>query len=60
MPPLRGPIFAPIRDNPAMFRTMKNVGDTIAWDNGADIDPDLLYYNLKRFLPSLERSAKMR
>ena len=46
-PYLRGPIFAPIRDNPTMFRAMKIEGGTIAWDNGADIDPDVLYYNLK-------------
>jgi hypothetical protein len=46
-PYLRGPIFAPIRDNPAMFQAMKIEGGTIAWDNGADIDPDVLYYNLK-------------
>ena len=46
-PYLRGPIFEPIRENTAVFRSMKIVGNTIAWDNGADIDPDVLYYNLK-------------
>ena len=46
-PYLRGPIFAPLRDNPAQFRSLKIEGGTIAWDNGADIDPDVLYYNLK-------------
>lgn len=44
---LRGPIFEPIRKDPAMFRSMKIEGGTIAWENGADIDPDVLYYNLK-------------
>ena len=46
-PFLRGPIFEPIRSDPATFRSMKIVGGTIAWDNGADIDPDVLYYGLK-------------
>ena len=43
---LRGPIFEPIRNDPAMFRSVKVEGASIAWDNGADIDPDVLYYNL--------------
>jgi hypothetical protein len=46
-PYLRGPIFEPIRADPARFRAMKIEGGTVAWDNGADIDPDVLYYNLK-------------
>jgi len=46
-PFLHGPVFEPIRNNPALFRSMKIVGGTIAWDNGADIDPDVLYYGLK-------------
>jgi Protein of unknown function (DUF2442) len=43
---LRGPIFEPIRNDPEIFRSAKVEGGTIAWDNGADIDPDVLYYNL--------------
>jgi len=46
-PYLRGPIFEPLRNDPSLFRSMKLVGNTIAWDNGADIDPDVLYYDLK-------------
>ncbi len=46
-PYLRGPIFEPIRKDRAVFRAMKIAGNTIAWENGADIDPDVLYYNLK-------------
>ncbi len=46
-PYLRGPIFEPMRNNPVQFRSIKIEGGTIAWDNGADIDPDVLYYNLK-------------
>ena len=45
-PYLHGPIFEPIRNDPAVFRSMKIEGGTIAWDNGADIDPDVLYYGL--------------
>ena len=44
---LHGPIFEPVLSNPAQFRAMKIEGRTIAWDNGADIDPDVLYYDLK-------------
>ncbi len=45
-PYLHGPIFEPIRNDPTVFRSMKIEGGTIAWDNGADIDPDVLYYGL--------------
>lgn len=44
---LRGDIFEPIRTDPQMFRSVKVIGGTIGWDNGADIDPDVLYYDLK-------------
>ena len=44
---LRGEIFAPIRKDPEVFRSVKVIGGTIGWDNGADIDPDVLYYDLK-------------
>ncbi len=40
-----GRIFEPIRTDPAVFRSMRVEGGTIAWPNGADIDPDVLYYN---------------
>ncbi len=45
-PYLHGPIFEPIRSDPVVFRSIKVEGGTIAWDNGADIDPDVLYYGL--------------
>ena len=44
---LRGEIFEPIRKNPEMFRSVKVIDGTIGWENGADIDPDVLYYDLK-------------
>ena len=46
-PLLRGEIFAPLHQDRAMFQDMRIEGGTIAWYNGADIDPDMLYYNLK-------------
>ena len=46
-PYLHGEIFEPIRNNPEMFRSVRIEGKTIAWSNGADIDPDVLYYGLK-------------
>ncbi len=45
---LRGPVFQPVRDDPAFFDLVK-VDDelgTVVWPNGADIDPDVLYYDL--------------
>ena len=45
-PYLRGPIFDPIRNDPALFGSMQVEEGTIAWPNGADIDPDVLYYGL--------------
>lgn len=45
-PYLRGPIFEPIRNDPALFGSMQVEEGTIAWPNGADIDPDVLYYGL--------------
>jgi len=48
-PLLRGKIFETLRNNPKAFRAMKvdeRMG-TIVWENGADIDPDVLYHGLK-------------
>ncbi|RRR75210.1 MAG: DUF2442 domain-containing protein [Candidatus Viridilinea halotolerans] len=39
-----GPIFALVRTDPAFFRTVFVDGGTVAWPNGADIDPDVLYH----------------
>lgn len=44
---LRGEIFAPIRANRDAFCSVKVIGSTIGWENGADIDPYVLYYDLK-------------
>ena len=45
-PYLRGPIFEPLRNDPSQFRSMRVEEGTITWPNGADIDPDVLYYGL--------------
>jgi hypothetical protein len=47
-PYLHGPIFESIRNNRQAFCSVKvdaRMG-TIVWDNGADIDPDVLYKGL--------------
>jgi hypothetical protein len=44
-PFLRGPIFEPLKHDLDLFRSVKVDAElgTIVWDNGADIDPDVLY-----------------
>jgi hypothetical protein len=46
-PYLRGPIFEPIRRNRKLFGSVYVDPDseTLTWPNGADIDPDVLYYD---------------
>ena len=46
-PHLHGPVFARIRQDLSVFRSVKVEEGTITWENGADIDPDVLYYNLR-------------
>jgi hypothetical protein len=43
-PFLNGPVFEPIRNDPAVFRSVRVDSElgTIVWPNGADIDPDVL------------------
>ena len=43
-PYLHGPIFETIRQDSLMFRSMQVEEGAITWPNGADIDPDVLYY----------------
>ena len=48
-PYLHGPAFESIRNDPLVFasvRVDRRMG-TVVWDNGADIDPDVLYYGLQ-------------
>jgi hypothetical protein len=47
-PYLHGPVFEPLLRSPKAFRSVKvdrELG-TIVWENGADIDPDVLYMGL--------------
>ncbi len=39
-----GPMVEPVRNDIAFFQAAQVEGGTIAWPNGADIDPDVLYY----------------
>jgi hypothetical protein len=57
-PYLNGPIFEPVRNDPAMFRAVRIEGGTIAWDNGADMDPDVLYYGLKPAWMEMEQAFR--
>ncbi|MBC8162070.1 MAG: DUF2442 domain-containing protein [Roseiflexaceae bacterium] len=41
-----GGIFEQIRRDPAFFASLFIENDTITWPNGADIDPDVLYFGL--------------
>ena len=43
-PLLRGPIFEPVRRDPAVFRSVKAEGGGVAWPNGADLCPDVLIW----------------
>jgi len=60
-PYLHGPIFMPIRNDPIMFRSVKvdKRSGTIVWDNGADIDPDVLYHGLKPAWMEVELKSEL-
>ena len=45
-PYLHGPIFETKKGDMKIFRAVQVIDGTIGWDNGADIDPDVLYYEL--------------
>lgn len=54
-----GGIFAPVQDDPAFFRQVRVELGTIAWPNGADIDPDVLYLGLPPHASEEEWRAAM-
>lgn len=45
-PLMHGPVFDELVENPDMFRQVTVSGGILSWPNGADIDPDVLYYGL--------------
>jgi hypothetical protein len=46
-PYLQGPIVEAIRNNPQVLRSVRVEGNSIGCENGADTDPDVLYYGLQ-------------
>lgn len=43
-PLLSGPVFGPLRERSVFERvTVDEIGDTITWPTGADLDPDVIY-----------------
>ncbi|WP_425160044.1 DUF2442 domain-containing protein [Candidatus Binatus sp.] len=41
---LVGPVFEAIRQNPAVFASVRVEGGTVVWPNGADLCPDVLIW----------------
>lgn len=41
---LVGPIFEPIRSDPALFRKVRTEEGTVVWPNGAALCPDVLIW----------------
>ena len=45
-------IFQQLKDK-KVFDTVKPIFDSIEWENGADIDPEVLYENSVSYKPSI-------
>lgn len=43
-PLLYGPIFKPVRSDPAAFRQLRAEAGTVVWPNGADLCPDVVIW----------------
>jgi hypothetical protein len=41
---LLGPVFEPIRKEPALFAEVRVEGGTVVWPSGADLCPDVLIW----------------
>ena len=46
-PYLHGPIFEELKKNRDLFQRVRVEDGTLAWENGADIDPDVPYSSIK-------------
>ena len=46
LPLMNGPIFDELLNDTKLFNQLIVSHGTLAWPNGADIDPDVLYYDL--------------
>ncbi len=46
LPLMNGPIFDELLNDTELFNQLIVGHGTLAWPNGADIDPDVLYYDL--------------
>lgn len=53
-PYLPVPIFKWVREDPEVFKRVNVAGGVLTWENGADADPDVLYYQLP---PSWESAS---
>lgn len=42
---LTGPLFEPVRADPAYFRQVRAEAGTVVWPNGADLCPDVLIWS---------------
>jgi len=41
---LTGPVFEPVRNDPACFAAVRAEAGTVVWPNGADLCPDVLIW----------------
>lgn len=57
---VRGPVFQPLRNDRRVFAAAFVDGGTIAWPNGADLDPDVLRYDLEPAGPPRPRRRPAR
>jgi hypothetical protein len=58
-PYMWGPVFEPIRNDLSLFRAVKvdsRLG-TLIWDNGADLDPDVLCQGLTPAWKEADKAA---